>query len=101
MKNISYRPGKISVAQMQSNLTIGGNFSPRNIPHKFIHFVIQAAHIYKTFSPKQMISEQISPQPDLRQDSFDTQRQLRMVDKIRSWYYIIFWWYNNYIPCAH
>ena len=37
-----------------------------------------------------MISEQISPQPDLRQDYFDTQLQLRMVDKIRSWYYIIF-----------
>ena len=101
MKNIPHHPGKISVSQIQGNLPICDNLSFGIVSHEFIHFVIQAAHIYKTFSPNQMISEQISPQPDLRQDYFDTQRQLRMVDKIRSWYYIIFCWYNNYIPCAH
>jgi len=44
MKNIPHRPGKVSVAQMQSNLPIGSNLSPRNTLHKFINIFFQIAH---------------------------------------------------------
>ena len=44
MKNIPYYPGKVSVAQIQGYLPIGGNLPPGNVPHKFINSVIQTAH---------------------------------------------------------
>ena len=52
MKNIPHRPGKISVTQVQSNLPIGDNLSPRNTLHKFINFVSQTTHNGETFSNK-------------------------------------------------
>ena len=33
MKNIPHYPGKIPISQMQSDLPIGGNLSPRNVLH--------------------------------------------------------------------
>ena len=44
MKNIPRRPGKVPIPQMQSDLPICGNLSPRNVPHKFINIFFQIAH---------------------------------------------------------
>ena len=44
MKNIPHHPGKIPIPQMQSDLPVGGNLSPGNVPHKFINIFFQIAH---------------------------------------------------------
>ena len=46
MKNIPHHPGKVPIPQMQSNLPIRGNLSPRNVLHKFIHFFFHHRNFY-------------------------------------------------------
>ena len=46
MKNIPYYPGKVPIPQMQSDLPIRGNLSPRNVLHKFIHFFFHHRNFY-------------------------------------------------------